>query len=40
MRDIARVPGDEIVYADDLVPFREETVTEVRTEKTSSPGDQ
>ena len=39
MCDIRRVAGDEIVDADDPVPFLKQSVTQVRTEESRSPCD-
>src|SRR6185436_1852533 len=39
MRDVLRPPGDQVVDADDPVPFGEQPVAEVRAEKTGSSSD-
>ena len=38
MRQITHVPGNEVVHADDLVPFGQETIAEMGSEKTGGSG--
>jgi hypothetical protein len=37
---VAQVAGDQIIHHDDLIPFADETVTEMRTQKAGPSGDQ
>ena len=38
MLEIASISGHEVVVTDNLMPFGDQTVTEVRADETSGPG--
>ena len=38
--NIPEIAGDEIVHADDIISFLDETVTQVRTQETGRPRDE
>ncbi len=38
--DVAQVAGDEVVHADDMVSFRDEAVTQMRSKEPRCTGDE
>ena len=38
--EVGEPPGEEVVSSDDIITVAQKSITEMRTEKTRSPGDQ